>query len=61
MNGIAAMRQQVGNLIHAEKLPQPGQPRSSHYEGDGWIVVRHPETKGVVAAMKSILESVKIV
>ena len=61
VNGIAAMRQHVGNLITAEKLPQPGQPRSQHYEGDGWIVVRHPETKGVIAAMKTILETVKIV
>lgn len=61
VQGIAAMRTLIGNLIVAEKLPQPGQPRSAHYEGDGWIVVRHPETKGVVAAMKTILETVKIV
>ena len=61
VEGIAAMRQQVGDLITAEKLPQPGQPRSSHYEGDGYVVVRHPETKGVVAAMKTILANVKIV
>lgn len=60
VQGVAHMRQLVGNLIVAEKLPQPGQPRSAHYEGDGWIVVHHPETKGVVAAMKAILENVRI-
>lgn len=60
VQGIAAMRRLVGNLICAEKLPQPGQPRSQHYEGDGFVVVRHPDTQGVVAAMKTILDNVKV-
>jgi len=60
VRGVDEVRRKLADLITAEKLPQVGQPRSSHYEGDGFFVVRHPETKGVVAAMKTILETVKI-
>jgi hypothetical protein len=37
------------------RLPQPGQPASSSYEGEGFITVRHPETEVVRAALDTIL------
>ncbi|MBL9077585.1 MAG: ATP-grasp domain-containing protein [Planctomycetes bacterium] len=61
VQGLDEVRRQLGDRITAAKLPQVGQPRSSHYEGDGFFVVRDPETQGVVAAMKAILETVRIV
>ncbi|MEO6597659.1 MAG: ATP-grasp domain-containing protein [Planctomycetota bacterium] len=61
VQGLEAMRERVGRLIAGAKLPQPGQPRSTHYEGDGWVIVRHPETQGVVAAMRAVLETVRVV
>lgn len=60
VEGAETMRARIGPLLVAEKLPRPGQPRSSHYEGDGWVIVRHPETQGVVAALRAVLESVRI-
>jgi len=41
--------------------PRPGQPRSAHYEGDGWVVVRHPETPKVVEALRALVTEVRIV
>ena len=58
--GIEAMRAQLGPALFDLRAPQVGQPRSPHYEGDGWVVVRHPKTEGVVAALRTVLETVRI-
>lgn len=60
VEGIDRLRHLLGPALADLKAPQPGQPRSSHYEGDGWVIVRHPETKGVVAAMRTVLETVRV-
>jgi D-alanine-D-alanine ligase-like ATP-grasp enzyme len=60
VHGVEAMRARLGQSLFDLRLPRPGQPRSRHYEGDGWIIVHHPETKGVVAAMRTVLETVRI-
>lgn len=61
VEGIEAMRQQLGPAFVDCKLPTVGQARSQHYEGDGWVLVRHPETKGVVQALRTVLETAAIV
>jgi hypothetical protein len=61
VRGAEAMRARLGPALVSERLPKPGQPRSDHYEGDGWVVVRHPETKGAVAALRAVLETVRVV
>ena len=59
--GVDAMRQKLGPALVDMKMPQPGQPRSQHYEGDGWVLVNHPETKGVIAALRAVLDTVQVV
>ena len=48
----------VGPLVSDVRLPQIGQPASSTYEGEGYMVVRHPETEVVREALKLIISSV---
>ncbi|MBX3462897.1 MAG: ATP-grasp domain-containing protein [Planctomycetes bacterium] len=61
VHGGEAVRARLGPSLVDLRLPQPGQPRSPHYEGDGWVVVRHPDTQGVVRALRTVLETVRIV
>ena len=42
------------------KLPTRGAPRSDSYEGDGYVVVRDPDTEVVKAAMATIIETIQI-
>jgi len=58
--GIEAMRTRLGPALRDMRMPKAGQPRSTHYEGDGWVIVHHPETKGVVAALRTVLQTVRI-
>ncbi|MFY9344348.1 MAG: ATP-grasp domain-containing protein [Planctomycetota bacterium] len=60
VSGVEAMRAQLGPALVDLKLPRPGQARSQHYEGDGWVLVHHPETRGVVAALRAVLDTVSV-
>ncbi len=60
VRGAETLRTKLGPALYDMRMPTPGQPRSQHYEGDGWVVVHHPDTKGVVAALRTVLETVQI-
>jgi hypothetical protein len=60
VHGFERAEKELGDLIVASKLPQPGTPQASSYEGEGFIIVRHPETEAVEAGCKRLLELVKI-
>lgn len=55
VRGVEALQERIGPLVVEAKLPKVGQPHSPHYEGDGWVVVRHPETRGVVDALRAVV------
>jgi biotin carboxylase len=60
VSGVAAAQDAVGHLVVESRLPQLGAPRSDSYEGDGWVVIRDPDTEIVKAAMKRIIETIRI-
>jgi hypothetical protein len=61
VTGLEETQAQVGDLVAQSKLPRKGQARSSHYEGDGFVIVRHPDTETVVAALKTIITTVRVI
>jgi len=60
VHGVEEVRQEVGHLIVEAKLPQPGQPASSSYEGEGYLIVRHPDTDVVRAALRRIVSGIRV-
>ncbi len=60
VTGVKEANARVGKIAVKSKLPKIGQPKSDHYEGDGYVIVRHPETAVVQAAVKTIIETVRI-
>lgn len=60
VTGVKEANARVGALAVKSKLPKVGQPRSDHYEGDGYVIVRHPDTDVVKAAVKTIIETIRI-
>ena len=42
------------------KLPQIGAPKSDSYEGDGYVIVRDPDTEVVKQAMTAIIETIQV-
>jgi hypothetical protein len=58
--GVDRANQLVGRHVVEAKLPTPGSPRSDSYEGDGYVIVRDPDTEVVKAAMKTVIETIRI-
>ncbi len=60
LSGIDAANKRVGHLVVESRLPRIGMPRADTYEGDGHVIVRHPDVEVVKAAMQVIIEAVRI-
>ncbi len=58
--GLEQVDREIGHLITDAKIPETGRPHSANYEGEGFIIVRHPETVVVRAALKKIVSTVRV-
>ena len=59
--GLEQVRRELGELITDYRLPTVGQTPSGSYEGEGFIIVRHPETVVVERAVQRIVSLVRVV
>jgi biotin carboxylase len=60
VDGVGDTQRLVGSLIVEARLPSIGAPKSDSYEGDGYAIVRHPDTEVARQALKTIIERVQI-
>ncbi|MBK8266620.1 MAG: ATP-grasp domain-containing protein [Nannocystis sp.] len=60
VHGLSAAQQAIGHLVVEARLPQRGQAKSSSYEGEGYAIVRHPETAVVEDALRRLISTVKV-
>jgi len=60
VTGVDRAQELVGRHVVEARLPEPGAPRSDSYEGDGHVIVRHPDTEVVTAVMKTIIETIQV-
>ncbi len=60
VTGVAEAHQKVGHLAVETRLPRPGMPRSDSYEGDGFVILRHPDTDVVREAARTVIETIRV-
>lgn len=60
VHGLDTVRSELGEMIVSAKVPAVGEQSSSSYEGEGWIIVRHPDTAVVQHAVARIVEVVRV-
>jgi len=60
VHGLDALPPEVTSLVVESRLPEPGQLSSGSYEGDGYVIVRHPDTAVVSAAMRRLVTGVRV-
>ena len=60
VHGLDEMRAALGDLIVETSLPAIGKPPSTSYEGDGFVVVRHPDTQVVTNAVQKIVRTLRV-
>jgi hypothetical protein len=60
VHGIEQAQRDLGHLVVEAELPRVGASPSSSYEGDGWVILRHPETEVVQKALRHLISTVKV-
>jgi len=60
IHGIDEVGREVADLVVEAKLPRRDQPPSGGYEGEGYVIVRHPETEVVERALQKIVSTIRV-
>lgn len=61
VQGIESVMQQVGELVVDARLPRVGAAKSATYTGDGYVTIRHPQTRMVEDTLRLIARTVRII
>lgn len=59
-HGLHQVYEELGHLVTDAKMPARGQATSGSYEGEGYIIVRHPQTSIVEEALRYIVSVVRV-
>ncbi|HQV29430.1 MAG TPA: ATP-grasp domain-containing protein [Thermoflexales bacterium] len=59
-HGLDAVLAELGDLVTDVGRPTLGQEQSRSYEGEGYVVVRHPDTRVVEEALLKIVSGVRV-
>ena len=60
IHGLDVLQRELGDLVVEAQLPQAGQPPSGTYEGEGHVILRHPETSVVEAGLRRVVEVARV-
>ena len=60
VHGVEAVQREIGHLVVEARLPQPGQPASSDYTGEGYVTVRADDTDTVRDALHRVITGIRV-
>ena len=60
MHGLDEAQHRFGHLVVESRLPSAGQLASDSYEGEGYVIIRHPESAVVEDALRDIVRLVRV-
>lgn len=60
VHGLERTLRGLGAMVVEVKRPKHGAPPSSSYEGDGFVILRHPETALVEAGLRKLITDVRV-
>src|SRR5215211_2758773 len=60
IHGLEQAGRELGELVTDVKLPEVGQTPTGSYEGEGYVLLRHPETEVVKEALLRLVSIVRV-
>ena len=60
IHGLDQVQREIGSLVVDAKLPAAGQAPTGSYEGEGFVILRHPETVVVQRALQRLISLVRV-
>ena len=60
IHGLEQAGRELGDLVTDVKLPEVGQTPTGTYEGEGYVLLRHPETEVVKEALLRLISTIRV-
>ncbi|MBK6930412.1 MAG: ATP-grasp domain-containing protein [Saprospirales bacterium] len=60
VHGLEIVQHEFGSMVTDFKIPQIGQEAAANYEGEGYIILRHPETEVLRQALSRVVSVVRV-
>jgi len=60
VHGLPEVARDVQHLVVEARLPKAGQATSGTYEGEGFVILRHPDTAVVEKALARVITGLKV-
>ena len=60
IHGLEQAQREVGDVTVEARIPRIGAPPAGTYDGDGYVIVRHPETEVVREALGRIIRTIRV-
>lgn len=60
VHGLDEAQRELGNLVVESRLPRIGATHATGYEGDGFVILRHPETRVVEDGLQRLVRLVRV-
>ncbi|MEM9293705.1 MAG: hypothetical protein AAGD01_18640 [Acidobacteriota bacterium] len=60
IRGLDQAQRELGSLVVEAHLPKEGQTPTGTYEGEGFVILRHPETEVVEKALHRLISLVQV-
>lgn len=60
VSGIDRAKEELGDLVIEAKIPRPGTPKASSYEGEGYVILRHPDTERVREGLRRVVQILQV-
>jgi predicted ATP-grasp superfamily ATP-dependent carboligase len=60
VRGLKEVAEELGSLVVEARMPREDQAPSGGYEGEGYVIVRHPDTEVVKDALRKIVTRVRV-
>jgi biotin carboxylase len=60
IHGLDQVQHEIGSLVVDARLPTAGQTPTGSYEGEGFVILRHPDTAVVQSALRRLISLVRV-
>jgi hypothetical protein len=60
IHGLEQAQKELGALVVETRLPRTGQSSTGGYEGEGYVILRHPETGVVAEALHRLIRLIRV-
>ncbi len=60
IRGLGQAQEELGDMVVEARLPRRGQPKASSYEGEGYVILRDPESERVREGLKRLVTILRV-